>query len=1737
MAKKALLDVLEQTIGKYVKDLDAGQVNLAVWTGRIELNSLELDVEAVNNELDRQAAEAPNLSIPLRAVRGCFGSLCIEVPWSRLMSQPVVLTAHGLNISVEVHDRHATADFLNHAVESEFKRAKAIMEARVKAIISANEHRLRKKAMAELANLDMEASKSTSGNSSFSSRLVRRIIENIQLEVHDVHISLESGDSSAGIKLEALTLFTTDAKGKRSFVDRTSGDKDLANSFLFKALQIRGLGIYLDENDSIYHSMQSISEAYISDSNRNKEQQQQDHSYILSPLSFEATLRQADSNICIDYPKYLLSSKLPALSVILSKSQLEFAAKIVDQVRPSDDVAKPLFPEYRPLCRVSKDTAAEWWRYAYRCVGRLSGRRAWSEFYYAFKKRKAYIPLYKRDTHHATCRWLSPLNAEEWSELQAIERDRAISVEGIMTWRSIADAQVEKEQQKYVKTQAKKAPKKSSFFFGTYGSSAIEDSSEADEEPPITLTVEEMKELETISMTQMAQEELSNDSKLCNIHFVLGSLKLNLNSYDLRPVVALSMGRVTSAFKANADGSFTFGFKLTSLDLTDMVTPKSFFPNVLSSLDNTAASTITSTNESAEESIFMFNLSKTKEGDQKLTAKLVSFQAVSSPLLLTELKRFFTISSGTRHYRRATAKQNPLLAQSLSGSVDLFYDADEGGESMMAPLALPVNGDDAAKPSKAATTTFSNALIDAWKEKTKTKASWVVDLDIRAPILVLPENCVDGKANVLVLDLGHLRLQYGKIQESTDIQTWFKQHPKCDGTEAVVDNGKLAVTHLTFMVTEAETWHSNMNTLESGDAQQIEKEAVVEPISISFDFSLESVSTSDLPRCCVLGVVPSIALRISPTQLSKALNVYSAWKRLLEDIKPSSTGEPLSDLKDIGYASKGRSKSVDFQALAWHGRSGQADTEAAFPIFHFSVWLQRLSLMIAFDVEGELDAHLVSVNTSLSSMSDGSSVANLSMGWFWILDRFQGAYARRQRLLAHSSLPLSPESFAASDHYDILKELESQGVFKAGHSGSSELANITYKNFGSSRDLEGPIINQFTSDKPFEGKAESGRIDAKFSSLYIHWNPQAIKTLTRMLGKFWDFLDSSRGQVDDPLLIVSAAGNAGKSRKETSLIQNEAAKGAGHFIVNAEMQSFEICLNSARDDLPLYILTMSRAKVSTLSSGDDGLLVSLALGDFRLSTPELGETLSDYRTLLGLAPGRTDSLLSVNYFRGPKAMEGVEVEDAKKLNQCEAFADVELSPMRMVYIHAQVMALVEYISEGILGALAAQAASSAVAAAADMATASDASRLYHVKATAFDFVLPQSARHVNHIAFHAGDLKIVYKSFVDPGGSEASIILSDVSLNDSSGAQMQKEPIRMNVEVTLPPLDIGTIEEQTMRVDIDISSAAFMVSKSQYAQIMHTMDRNISEVDLFLRGETKESFHGGDAAMDESAHDEIPFNLTHAGVAAVVVPRRMYVYVKISVLSLELLFAPEQPLVRLAAVDAKIDFRSFPDEARKHTRVTLGNLEANDQRPKAIKRQYQSLIYQIQRESSIGKGKEAVQDVFFVSYESFESGDTKYDIKIGCPRIVCVPDVVSVLHDFISVEGRVTQVPPEVLPAASSSADYPIDSQDVTVGDDDGGGDGFEVSLQPRTRGDKSVTKMSLSVITSRCSIVLVDLGGDMPSTGSPSDASSEATLGGQVVENLVLEGKCNTKLLLASSRQTGETTSLDLQVQGDAVE
>lgn len=1704
MAKKALLDVLEQTIGKYVQNLDAESLNVAVWSGKIALTNLELDVDAVNAELDRQAAEAPNLAVPLQVIQGKFESLQVDVPWASLSSRSVVLRAQGLHVHVRPYDRLGTTDYLQASVASEEARAEKIRSAREQSIQLSEKYRQQAVAVRKLAT-ETEPNKQ-----SFSSRLVRRILENIQIEIQNVHITLTDAEGSAGIVLESLSLVTTDKDGKRVFVDRTSGHDQ---AFLYKMLLLDGLGIYLDHPDSATEkfvtcrtTLAAISETRSIDHSSSSLTATPPHSYVLAPLSFQAKLRQADGQSCVEYAKYQLSSELSSLSILLSRKQLELARQIAKEISKSQSSAPcPVFPEYRPLTRVNSPQAArEWWKYAVRSIGRLNGRRSWVEFFYAYQKRKQYIPLYKRQAHHATCTWMKPLNNIELETLIRLEQDRTISVEGLMAWRNIADGQVEKELQK---RQAKLQEKKesTSYFSSIFGSKVTTETT-SDEEPPIHLSLEELKELEDMSKEQFEDPELSLDSKLCDVQFVLNALKINLTSYDYRHLAALEMGAVSVAFAAAANGAFQFEFDLAALEIQDRVTTNSLFPHVLKSLQSETIQQSTA---------FHLHLSKTKTGDQTLRLQLAALEAVASHLLLKELQHF--IASSSTAPLPTGKKKNPILAQSLSGSIDLFYDADQGASTQLQSpsddtsqqdwnLTTSRGADIVARNQTMAnktTTDLSNALVEAWKEKAVTKASWVIDIDIQAPILLIPEKCNDPRASVLVFDLGHFKLKYGKIESSPRVLTWFQGNPRPDD-DVAFDSGSLAINDLTFQIARASDWRL------SSKGNSTQGSSVIDPMSLSLDLGVETVAHSgEPPRVCCIGVIPTISLRMSPNQGTKIVAVIASWTELLADSSDDTADleatmvpdlQPDNQNVDPNSATSGNDDDLDEGSLSDVAQSLQRGSEQ--PQFYFLIGLQRLSVTMSLDSKNQIEAHLVSVFTSFQLMMDGSTLIGLRMGWFWILDMLESSYARRQRLLAHSNLPRSPVEFAKEHKYDILEELRQQGAFDPNFAGSTELADISYRTIGTAA---------IRAAKRSRVKFVASTLDATFSTLFIHWNPHAVKGVSNMMERFSTLAD----EYDDATTLIMSPEKTTRARKSVSSFEKEHQPTLSQMRINARMHRLDLNLNSALDDLPLFVLTVAETEVNMLSSPGT-LQASLSLGDIRVRTPEeMGRTLSSYRTLLGLAPGRTGSLLTVKYTQGKVAIDELNLEKGGN-DLLEAFAEVELSPMRLCFIQSQVMALVEYSTEGILGALTAKAASSAAQRAIELADAVTGEKLFRVKATSFDLVLPQAAHSENTLCVHAGSLDVEYFMFGGTGGSKANVELSKVTMHDTDDELLQEEPIRMSLQVILPSDEIGTVEEQAMVVDIFMSDASFLISRAHYLQVLQTLNENTSEVELFLRDDDSLSTDTRDVSPvgERTAQRESTGVLTHAGNEFVEKQRRMNLNVKIRVLALQLCDFNLHPIVRIAAVNAAINFQSQPDILTKVSTVSLQNLVCEDLRAIASQRQYRHLIRQGHTDSD-------AEDLFCIAYKS-SSDETSLELKVGSPQVVLIPDAISDVLKFVKSDS--TSAKDDGRIEANEKALARLPQQEILRLTTSGISDEVEMTLVQA--GPTSTSRIAAS--TNTCRIVLVDLG---------SQQTQEQVHHSQLMETLVLQGIFSASLSSTSDLSTGKTINADFIGQCDSME
>jgi len=1701
MAKAALLDVLRQTIGKYVKNLDTESLSIAVWSGKIELNSLELDVESINNMLDKRAIEAPNLAMPFKVISGNFESFQVDVPWNHILSRPVVLRAQGLSVMVEPLDRKSTKSFddddtIEHESVTNMNRVARQKELREQQIDERNNYRLQALGLKKIA-LAADDNANDGDSSTFASRLARKIIDNIQIQISNVHVSLRNEDGSAGVVLESLKVMSTDKEGRFVHVDRTATNprnsslSDIDFSFQYKMLEIEGFGVYLDEDEfeSARYSLQSISEDRMSVNSDNSSiyaRNSLGHSYVLAPLSFQTKLRIAD-NPCKDTAKYELRCSLSVLSFLLTRSQVDIVRKVSKILSPSNSEVTPLFPEYRPLVSV-KGHAKEWWKYACRCIGRMNGRRSWVEFFEAYRKRRKYIPLFKRYSHCTECSWVKPLNSDELSDLFAIEQDRSISLEGLMTWRNIADAQIDKEREKR-KSLEQETTASSSMFSYVFGSRTVKTTGSAEtqdeEEPAIVLSVEEMKELEKLSTLDIAENDIAKDALYCDLKFVLDAMKIDLVGYESNHLALLDMGKVAFDFDTTSDGAFTTSFDLYDLQVFDRTTPNSIFPTILKRIESESERNI--------RSALHLGLSKSANGDQIFVLKMAEFQLVASKLMFQELKLFFGDSSNT--LTKTKAKANPVLSKSLSGSVDLFYDAKEGDSFRTSDILYEAEDVPKDNDSPEMKEMLSNKLIDVWKEKSMSKVSWLVDIDVKAPIVLIPEVCNSLSANVMVFDLGYLKLKYGKGDPAPLLQQWFDKYPRGSAIDKTFEAGAISVNDLTFSVQKARFWHPAY----LGNQKEC---AIIDPIGVVIDFAIEDIGPDFEPRSCFFGVIPTISIKLSHVQGSQILEVINSWSDMFvdqgEDIYHQEDIAPLtSPSAQVGRILRSEPlNSTLFTQVVNNGNE-------SYPMVFCQIGLQRLTVTIMDEGQKQLEAHLVSVYASVMKSSDESSVISLTMGWFWVLDWIVSSYERKQRLLIHSNLPRSAESFAKNNEYNIIEELTKEGVFERHYSGSTELADVSFKTFPSAALAAKDIDKNRNAADFIKCNGTRSILNAKFRSLVVHWNPHAIKQINALSTRFFEILADENQSNGGGTLILTQAKPHSPSRRELPRKESfsEDTQNSDSVLILAEMESLGVVLNSAIDDLPLFALTVSGTQLSIVPR-DAGQEISLSLGDLRVTTPESsGKTLPEYGMLLGLEDGSSGSLLTVKYYEGREAIETQGLQLAE-IENFEAVAFVELSPMRFCYIHSQAMTLVNYVTDGILGAITAQAAISAAEAAKELANSVSGHYYFSIRATSFEAIIPEAAYRDQHLRLNTASLNVDYYMYSDARGSDIRVGLSNLMVQGNLQKDLQESPIQLSIDVKMPMVGVGSLDDQAMRVNAEISKAKFLLTKDQYSQIMNTIESNFGETALFLR--------------EDELSGQIPTSAkeTHAGVQFVENIQRIYFVLGIKEVSLVLNGRDlSDPLVRLTATEATIEMHMIPDLEKSSINALLQNLVCEDCRLLAQRRQSRFLFDQ----QNIGN-----KDIFQIKYCQ-ENTTSNIDLILGSPQVVLIPDLISEVLLFVS--GNEDKQPP------TNESSKEIEEQGTSLKSID------TVQIVGTESKSLNTSLMKISAQTGTCKFVLMDLGSQHQNENESKVDPQKSDSRSQLTETVVLQGIFAGSLSMESDADLGKFTSANFQCNSDAME
>ncbi|EEZ98160.2 hypothetical protein TcasGA2_TC000586 [Tribolium castaneum] len=330
MLEGAVARLLNHLLGKYVVDLDTENLNVGIFSGHVQLTDLKLKTEALYE-----------LGLPIEVKAGTVGKIWLQIPWTCLWSQPVL---------VNIEDLHIICGPLLSDQPFDAEKNKRLIRAFKRKI---------------LADLDTE-SHIIGGPNSFSEHLVTNILNCLQFSVTNVHIRYEDVISyktpiSAGLCIGSVTAETTNSKWKPNKPETNSNT-------CYYLVKLETLSAYWN-SDSKLSKWNLPSEYYVwrnamSNSLQNFSINDENFEFVLKPMTTKIKITMNKSNIG-NIGKCLIDVIVQDCNLQISKEQYDAILAVSDSLKRI--LISWDFLASRPHETILGNTKA-WWKYAYFAV-------------------------------------------------------------------------------------------------------------------------------------------------------------------------------------------------------------------------------------------------------------------------------------------------------------------------------------------------------------------------------------------------------------------------------------------------------------------------------------------------------------------------------------------------------------------------------------------------------------------------------------------------------------------------------------------------------------------------------------------------------------------------------------------------------------------------------------------------------------------------------------------------------------------------------------------------------------------------------------------------------------------------------------------------------------------------------------------------------------------------------------------------------------------------------------------------------------------------------------------------------------------------------------------------------------------------------------------------------------------------------------------------------------------------
>ncbi|XP_072395854.1 intermembrane lipid transfer protein VPS13A-like [Diabrotica undecimpunctata] len=381
MLEGAVARLLNQLLGKYVVDLDAENLNVGIFSGQVQLTDLKLKPEALY-ELD----------LPIEVRAGTIGKIWLQIPWTSLWNQPIV---------VNIEDLHIIAGPIVTNEPFDAEKNKRLARAS------------KKKALANLDNHEI-----LGGPTSFSEHLISNILNYFQLNIANIHIRYEDNYSlktpvAAGLCIGSITAESTNSKWRPSKYDKNA-------ETCYYLVKLDAFSIYWNTDASLkkwdlpsqYYQWRNTMAASLQNYSMNEEE----FNFVVNPMSTKIKMVISKSQVGQVTKLYT--------DVIIQDCNIELTKDQYDSILATADSMERMLISWQYLSIRPTESILDnqkiWWRYSsYALLEQRVKPYTWSRIRRVRQNYKEYMETYKQIL-------LNPNDTELKMDLQKYEDNLSI---------------------------------------------------------------------------------------------------------------------------------------------------------------------------------------------------------------------------------------------------------------------------------------------------------------------------------------------------------------------------------------------------------------------------------------------------------------------------------------------------------------------------------------------------------------------------------------------------------------------------------------------------------------------------------------------------------------------------------------------------------------------------------------------------------------------------------------------------------------------------------------------------------------------------------------------------------------------------------------------------------------------------------------------------------------------------------------------------------------------------------------------------------------------------------------------------------------------------------------------------------------------------------------------------------------------------------------------------------------